>query len=143
MAGALIEIDYNDADVRAALKKLLAKLGGLEPVFRDIGESPKSSDHPQEELSMSQVRAKFKVNSITRQPGWNDLKEIHTIELTPVTGNSEENKRFYAATPSGSIKLSVVKGEVGKQFDLNDEFYVDFTKAEQGNTKSTWPAPPS
>ena len=39
MAGALIEIDYNDADVRAALKKLLAKLGGLEPVFRDIGES--------------------------------------------------------------------------------------------------------
>ncbi len=41
MAGAssLIEIDYDDADVRAALKKLLAKLGSLEPVFRDIGES--------------------------------------------------------------------------------------------------------
>lgn len=41
MAGtsSLIEIDYDDADVRAALKKLLAKLGGLEPVFRDIGES--------------------------------------------------------------------------------------------------------
>lgn len=41
MAGAssLIKIDYNDADVQAALKKLLAKLGSLEPVFRDIGES--------------------------------------------------------------------------------------------------------
>lgn len=39
MAGALIEIDYDDADVWAALKKLLAKLGSLEPVFRDIGES--------------------------------------------------------------------------------------------------------
>lgn len=41
MAGAseLINIDYDDAAVRQALKKLLAKLGSLEPVFRDIGES--------------------------------------------------------------------------------------------------------
>lgn len=76
------------------------------------------------------VRAKFKVASITRQPGWNGAKEVHTVELTPVTGGSGENARFYAATPGGSIKLSVVTEEVGKQFDLCDEFYVDFTKAE-------------
>lgn len=41
MAGASspISIDHDDADVQAALKKLLEKLGNLEPVFRDIGES--------------------------------------------------------------------------------------------------------
>lgn len=78
---------------------------------------------------MSQVRAKFKVSSITRQPGWNGAKEVHTVELIPVTGDSEENMRFYAATPGGGIKLSVVNEAVGKQFDLGDEFYVDFTKA--------------
>lgn len=78
---------------------------------------------------MSQVRAKFKVTSITRQPGWSGAKEVHTVELVPVVGGSEENMQFYAATPGGSIKLSVVHETVGKQFDLGDEFYVDFTKA--------------
>lgn len=41
MAGASsgIQIDHDDADVQAALKKLLAKLGNLEPFFRDMGES--------------------------------------------------------------------------------------------------------
>ena len=76
------------------------------------------------------VRAKFKVASITRQPGWNGANEVHTIEMLPVSCGSEENTRFYAATPGGGIKLSVVNEEVGKQFDLVSEFYVDFTKAE-------------
>lgn len=41
MAGASsgIQIDHDDADVQAALKKLLEKLGNLEPFFRDLGES--------------------------------------------------------------------------------------------------------
>lgn len=41
MAGASsgIQIDYDDADVRPALQKLLAKLGDLEPVFRELGEA--------------------------------------------------------------------------------------------------------
>ncbi len=78
---------------------------------------------------MSQVRAKFKVNSITRQGGWNGNKEVQTISLVPVTNGSEENAKFYAATPGGKIELSVVNQEVGSQFDIGDEFYIDFTKA--------------
>lgn len=76
------------------------------------------------------IRAKFKVNSITRQAGWNGNKEVHTVKLSPVTGGSEENQKFYAATPGGSIDLSVVNEEVGRQFDIGTEFYVDFTPAE-------------
>lgn len=79
---------------------------------------------------MSNVRAKFKVISITRQAGWNGAKEVHTVKLSPVSSGSDENKAFYAATPGGSIDLSVVNEEVGREFDIGAEFYVDFTKAE-------------
>lgn len=75
------------------------------------------------------VRAKFKVCSITRQQGWNGHKEVQTIKLQPVGGGSEENQKFYAATPGGSIELTVVREDVGKQFDIGQEFYVDFTPA--------------
>lgn len=78
---------------------------------------------------MHQVRAKFKVISITRQQGWSGHKEVQSVKLQPVGGGSDENKAFYAATPSGSIELSVVNETVGRHFDIGDEFYVDFTKA--------------
>lgn len=79
------------------------------------------------------VRAKFKVVSITRQQGWNGVKEHHTIRLQPVTGTSEENAAFYAATPGGSIELTVVNENVGRNFELGAEIYVDFTPANIGN----------
>lgn len=75
------------------------------------------------------VRAKFKVTSITKSAGWNGVKEIHTVKLTVVNGTNEENAAFFAATPAGSIDLSVVKQEVGDQFPIGAEFYVDFTPA--------------
>lgn len=78
---------------------------------------------------MSTVRAKFKVQSITRQAGWSGSGELQTIKLHPVTSGSDENKAFYAATPAGSIDLSVVPKEVGDQFNIGQEFYVDFTPA--------------
>lgn len=75
------------------------------------------------------IRAKFKVISITRQAYWNGGGEMQTIKLQPVTSGSEENRQFYAATPSGEINLSVVPVDIGKQFDIGGEYYVDFTPA--------------
>ncbi len=82
------------------------------------------------------VRAKFTVHSITRTLGtvWKDGKsesqEVQTIELYPVTGGSDENKQFFANTPSGAIKLGTVNVEAANQFELNKSYYVDFTAAE-------------
>lgn len=39
MAGAALEITLDDAELRAALKQLAAKLDNLQPFFRDIGET--------------------------------------------------------------------------------------------------------
>lgn len=76
------------------------------------------------------VRAKFRVQAITRRQHWDRAKgEIQTITLAPVTDGSEENKSFYAATPAGQIELGTVNGEAAKEFDLGAEFYVDFTPA--------------
>lgn len=75
------------------------------------------------------VRAKFKVTSITRSQGWGSVKEIQTIKLSPVCDGSEENKKFYAASPSGAIELGTVNAEAAAEFDLGAEFYVDFTPA--------------
>lgn len=77
------------------------------------------------------VRAKFKVQSITRQQHWDASKgEIQTIKLAPVTSGSAENASFYAATPTGSIELATVNGEAAAQFTLGGEFYIDFTPVE-------------
>lgn len=75
------------------------------------------------------IRAKFRVQSVTRQAGWGGAKECNIIKLHPVTSGSEENKSFYASTPSGQIEMGVVHKEVSDQFDIGQEFYVDFTPA--------------
>lgn len=77
------------------------------------------------------VRAKFIVNSITRTKHWDANKgEVQTIKLSPVYGNSDENKKFFEATPAGNIELGTVNEEAAKQFELGKAYYVDFTPAE-------------
>lgn len=88
------------------------------------------------------VRAKFKVLRYesqlmsTRQPdGTYRDQEVRTIVLVPVGpaagGESEENKRFFAATPSGEIRLGVVNASAAAHFVLGAELYVDFTPTEE------------
>jgi len=56
-----------------------------------------------------------------------------TVKLIPVTSGSEENKRFYAATPSGSVEFTVseaAKKSLGLDVaKLGSEFYIDITPA--------------
>lgn len=75
------------------------------------------------------VRAKFYVHSITTHKAWNGPGLMGTVHLQPVTSGSDENKAFYAATPGGKIELGTVNEEALKQFNIGDEFYVDFIKA--------------
>lgn len=76
---------------------------------------------------MTTTRAKFVVQSITRQKGWAEFPEIYQITLNPVVNDTEKNEHFYAATPGGNVDLSVFRESVGKMFDVGQEVYVDFT----------------
>lgn len=93
------------------------------------------------------VRAKFRLNSYTttmenkypheKEGGGTDFSrpepvEKRTLNFTPVGNNgqgSQEDKSFWDATPSGSLQLGVVNQAAWEQFELNAEYYLDFTKA--------------
>lgn len=82
------------------------------------------------------VRAKFQVVAIRRTVYgvWNGKEsaptEVQTIEMQPVISGSDENKAFFASTPSGKIELGTVNKDAAAQFELMGEYYVDFTPAE-------------
>lgn len=71
------------------------------------------------------IRAKFKVNSIKLQSG-----DAYSVELFPVTSGSEENQSFYKWTPSGRIELLTINADAAAQFEVDGEYYVEFTKAD-------------
>jgi hypothetical protein len=67
------------------------------------------------------VRAKFHVTQ--KSP------DGQHIQLAPVYSGSDENKKFFAATPGGNIDLWVVNQAAASQFEVGKEYYVDFTEA--------------
>lgn len=81
------------------------------------------------------IRAKFLVtevrkvmNTIQTAEGYKRI-EMNEVTLNPVMDDgSEENKKFFAWTPSGKITLGMIR-ETG--FELDKQYYVDFTKAEE------------
>lgn len=105
-----------------ALRAIFEKAGAIE----DVGYARSGETH-----EPRRVRAKFKVNRIEREQ-WGGGKEVQTIVLTPVYSNdpASENAKFYAATPSGEIKLGTVNADAAAGFELGREYYVDFTPAE-------------
>jgi len=44
--------------------------------------------------------------------------------------DSEENKQFFASTPSGQITLSILRPEAVTWFEKGKKYYVDFTSAQ-------------
>jgi hypothetical protein len=69
------------------------------------------------------VRAKFKC--------WSN-NEYGQVTLQAVTAyNSEENKTFWQYTPIGNISLTITNPDALNQFEVGEEYYVDFTKAEK------------
>ena len=73
------------------------------------------------------VRAKFKLESVLYTGGSRE------ITMTPVYSNepNSENKAFWEATPSGTIKMWITNKNAWPAFEeLGQAFYVDFTPTE-------------
>jgi hypothetical protein len=77
------------------------------------------------------VRCKFECVSVNKQKNWNtgaaDKPFLYAYRMQVVTSGSDENKQFFASTPSGSIEVGAVREDV---FEPGKKYYVDFTPAE-------------
>ena len=51
------------------------------------------------------------------------------IDLEPVISGSEENASFYQWTPAGKVTLNVTSKKVFNSFEVDKEYYIDFTEA--------------
>jgi len=90
------------------------------------------------------VRAKFRVDTIELSIHHNYEKqedgspklvpvEKRTIVMHPVSANNDpnhENSKFWAASPTGELKLGTINPEAWKQFEIGKEYYLDFTSAD-------------
>lgn len=74
------------------------------------------------------VRAKFRVESKVVNEG-GDEAGTGAVTLVAVTSGSKENDDFFRYTPSGRLQMGLVNVAALAQFEIGDEFYIDFTKA--------------
>jgi hypothetical protein len=71
------------------------------------------------------MRAKFYVESTTHYKSGGI-----TVRLNPVLSNTEENKSFWEATPSGHMELQINNPSAIRFFDIGAEYYVDFIPSD-------------
>ena len=49
------------------------------------------------------------------------------ITMVAVADENEEYKKFFEATPWGELDMSVLNKDAYDQFEIDQEYYVDFT----------------
>lgn len=78
------------------------------------------------------TRAKFRCTEIARTEGWDSKLGkpaiLATYSFQVVTGGSKENEAFFAATPSGQLKLWCARDNM---FEVGKQYYLDLTPADQ------------
>lgn len=72
----------------------------------------------------TQIKAKVTVYQVE---ALGEPKYAEQVLMRPVYSDSEENKSFSEATPSGSISLSITNKDAWGFFVDGKEYYVDFT----------------
>lgn len=77
---------------------------------------------------MADVRGKFKVTKITHHHGYGQNAEV---TLSAVYTGSPEDNTYAAATPSGTIQMTITNPAAIEKLPLGESFYVDFTQVEE------------
>ena len=66
------------------------------------------------------VRAKFRVDSKTENASG------YEVNLSAVYAGTEENDKYFNATPYGQITMGILNESAAAQFVPNQYYYVDF-----------------
>ncbi len=72
------------------------------------------------------VRAKFTCQGKVDNP----INKSVDVYFHPVTTNppSEENLKFWNATPSGVLQMNITNLEAAAHFEVGQDYYLDFTR---------------
>ena len=99
------------------------------------GHTVAGPTHKRKKGGSMKVRCKFLCTETGESKGWNTEHPIlHRAKLIPVTGNSEENKKFFAATPSGEFNVGTISD---KHFQVGEQYFIDITEAKEvGNDRT-------
>lgn len=83
------------------------------------------------------VRAKFKCTSVTEREfgGGKTVKDIELAAVMPPYKDGKPdpehpNASFFAASPSGALKMGVLNPIASAQFAVGREYFIDFTPAD-------------
>ena len=77
------------------------------------------------------VKAKFKIASVNKSAGWQaEHPFVYEVTAYPVTGGSDENKSYYASTPSGQLKIGGLSESVASNFVPGKDYYLTIEAAE-------------
>jgi len=77
---------------------------------------------------MSKIRCKMHCQAVKKAVHWNkDQGFIYQAEFSVVSQGSEEDDKFFAATPGGNLTLSTMAVDA---FEAGKDYYVDLTLAE-------------
>lgn len=71
------------------------------------------------------TRAKFVVQEKR------ELKDGFQVILAAVTGDSDENKKFFKYTPSGRLDMGLIEKDTADKFKPGVEYYIDFTEVKK------------
>lgn len=77
------------------------------------------------------VRAKFHVTGIEDTKDADGAVTARRVTLLPVYSDSEENRTFWEATPSGALEMTITNKQAFEQFERDQVFYIDFTPADE------------
>lgn len=74
------------------------------------------------------TRAKFTCFEVSKRKNWDPAHPfVSAAKFTAVSSGSDENKSFFASTPSGSIELATVQPDI---FEPGKDYFIDFTPVE-------------
>lgn len=70
------------------------------------------------------TRCKFECVSVRKSKFWGEVKYVYEYEFNVVIGGSEENKAFFASTPTGKLTFQAVKDSL---FEPGQLVYLDIS----------------